>query len=120
MKSSSIVVLSVVLVSCATPESRTGKTDLSLTGTLEVLEEEIADYDPQSGMGCSVTPDNISEKIHVLCRSRRSAEKAWDAVTAKSKILCESQKWKMLFERPPSLPKEGIFYRAQMDILCLS
>jgi len=120
MKYSSIVVLSAVLVSCATPESRTNKSDLNPNGTIEVLEEEIADYDPQTGIGCSVTPDNISEKIHVLCRSRRSAEKAWDAVTAKSKILCVSQKWKMLFERPPSLPKEGKVYRAQMDILCLS
>ena len=114
-----ILGLGVVQLGCATSPRVSSQPNVNLTGSLELFEEELADYNSQTGLGCSVTPEPGSEDLHVLCRSKRSPEKAWDAVTAKSKELCPSDKWKMLFERKPSLPKEGNVYRSQMDIRCI-
>lgn len=93
---------------------------VNLNGTVEVYSEDIADFNTKTGVGCIITKDKINKnKAHILCKSKYSAENAWNAVTVRSKKLCSSKKWKMLFLRSPSLPKNGIF-GSQMDIECVN
>jgi hypothetical protein len=113
-----LVVLTVV--GCASTDVKPTKTAHQLKDSIEVYYEDIADYSAQTGVGCKVT--KTSNKIleaHILCRSKHSGEHAWNVVIARSKKLCTSQKWTMLFKRPPSLPKEKGAFGAQMDIVCV-
>lgn len=91
----------------------------NLQGTMHVFSEDVADYNSNTGVGCIVNknPNNLNQ-AHIVCKSKHSAEYAWNAVTARSKEMCTSSKWTMLFKRSPSLPKQNGIYGAQMDIVC--
>lgn len=91
-----------------------------LKGDLRVHAEDVANYNPQTGVGCLVKEDpNNTLQAHIVCRSKHSGEDAWNAVMARSKRFCASEKWKMLFKRPPSLPIKNKIHGAQMDIRCI-
>lgn len=109
---------SALCMACTTSQTKPSQHTAERTGTIFLLEEEVANYDPSTGVGCTDTPNPEADNIHILCRSRRSVDAAWDAVTARSKGLCAPQKWGMFFNIPPVLPKEGDIYVVQQEIRC--
>jgi len=82
--------------------------------------EELKDFSELTGVGCLVKDDKDGITA-IVCKSKRSAEFAWNAVLARSKFRCQAEgkpNINMLFLRPPSLPVENGVYTAQMDIRC--
>ncbi|OUS29462.1 hypothetical protein A9Q99_10235 [Gammaproteobacteria bacterium 45_16_T64] len=108
-----------ILASCASSNTEVLE-PRKLKGAIPVHAEDTADYDPTTGIGCLLEYEGDNRNsAHILCRSRNSGEYAWNAVLARSKSMCPSQKFKMLFKRPPSLPTTNGVYGAQMDIECV-
>ncbi|WP_072679666.1 hypothetical protein [Arcobacter sp. LA11] len=113
-----ICILSLIGCSNSTPNKKAVKADLK--GTIYVSMEDVSDYNSKTGVGCTVTKEvNDLNSAHIVCRSKHSGEHAWNAVIARSKQMCESNKWTMLFKRPPALPPENGIYGAQIDIKCI-
>lgn len=85
---------------------------------LKVNPSEIKQYDPSTGIGCTQSAPNERDIIHIECRSKISAESAWNAAMYKAKFACESQLFDMLFENNPTLPVVDGTYGIQIDLKC--
>ncbi len=66
-----------------------------------VNPEEIKDYTEESGIGCTQSIPGKEELIHIVCKSKISAQSAWNASMYRAKYACESQLFSMFFNKPP-------------------
>jgi hypothetical protein len=81
--------------------------------------EDVQDLNSKTGVGCA-EKDPVSENAdyYVVCKSRKSAEQAWNAALYRSKIACSSDKLSVLFNVSPSLPKENGVFGARVEVSC--
>lgn len=91
---------------------------LAYSAELVVNPDEIKDYSEKSGVGCTQSSPDKDKVIHIVCKSKISADSAWNASMYRAKFACESQLFDMLFRKPPSLPEVNGVFGTQMEIRC--
>lgn len=90
----------------------------SMASEIEIDPSEVIDFDEKTGIGCIQSKPDAEKIVHVVCKSKKSAELAWNALMYRAKNTCGSQKVGILFRIPPELPAENGVFAAQMEFKC--
>jgi hypothetical protein len=92
---------------------------VSVAHAQELSPEDVQDFDEATGLGCiAKDPVTGSADFYYACRSRTSADQAWNAALYRSKMACGGDKFSLYFNVSPSLPLENGIHGAQVEVGC--
>jgi hypothetical protein len=82
-------------------------------------EDDIRDFDKTTGIGCiSKEPQTKEAEFYFICKSKRSADAAWNAALYRGKLACKGKNFSVFFNINPTIPVQENIYGAQVELSC--